>query len=552
MNVSIKRDQKQEEVCFHEQVKSESRSTEESVKEKNQTKQKDAANHINLEETQIFYDIMVKNNRRMFIAFFSIVFLSNIAVSVIKLTGTGSEYLSFTDIALELLAILCVLGVTITIARNYAGTKLSGYTTITGIMISLSIFQFAFFGCNELFATNYIAIALSIFYFDRKITIYTLGLAIVSQTLLFLVKPALIPTGPTSNLLVRYIIYFMVGIGATTGAGSTKLLLSLTIENHEESKKNLHNLREIAKSVLASISVMKNQTGEQDRIVDEMNDISQQQAASLEEISSSLEELAANSESVSDVARALYNELSNAIKSAEELKNVNDRVQNSSTSIVSSLSKVTDYSNQSNDQISHTLNKFGTVKKKSEEMSDFVSIIHDIADQVNLLSLNASIEAARAGDSGRGFAVVADEISKLADATGRNAREIEKIIKENHTLIDESNELVKSSFNMMKVLDAAILTIKEEITEVGSLIGDIDSAILTINNLNEKIHDSSRTIENSTSEQKMATEESSQTTSDIAKKAQEIVIIATKVQESSGIMNDLAGNLEELTADIIN
>ena len=69
------------------------------------------------------------------------------------------------------------------------------------------------------------------------------------------------------------------------------------------------------------------------------------------------------------------------------------------------------------------------IGESSREMTGIVAIINDISDRINLLSLNASIEAARAGDAGRGFAVVADEISKLADQTSRSVKEIDGHIR---------------------------------------------------------------------------------------------------------------------------
>ncbi|MGL4370311.1 MAG: methyl-accepting chemotaxis protein, partial [Spirochaetota bacterium] len=71
------------------------------------------------------------------------------------------------------------------------------------------------------------------------------------------------------------------------------------------------------------------------------------------------------------------------------------------------------------------------VNESSKKMNEILSIINDISDRVNLLSLNAAIEAARAGNAGRGFAVVADEIAKLADATSSSVREIEQLIRGN-------------------------------------------------------------------------------------------------------------------------
>lgn len=510
-----------------------------------------ALNDDVLERSKMFSDIMITNNKRLLKAFFIIWTIANISVTAIKAAGVGSHYLTYTDILIEIVLSFSIVAITYLINKKFVGRKISGYFTITGVLMALLIFQYSFFGASELFGVIYICLALSVFYFDAKITIYTLLFIIVTQALILVVKPELIPPGPTSNLLVRFIVIINVGIGASFGAGATKHLLRLAIDKQEEANENLGNLKQIIKAVVKSVSILQNQSTEQGEISLTMNDISQQQAASLEEISASLEELATNSEGISQIAQDLYQELGITVESVNDLKSVNDKVQVSSSKINNTLYEVTQYSSSSSELIRMTKEKFDIVMAKSTDMTNFIHVINDIADHVNLLSLNAAIEAARAGESGRGFAVVADEISKLADATSSNAKEIEKIINENQTQINESSKLIDQSTNTMEKLNAAIVHIQDEITEIANLINDIDVTIKTIRNLNLKIHESSKTIENSTAEQRTATDESSRTTFDISKQAQDIVNISTKIAEFSRTINEMTQELSKLTGTMM-
>lgn len=504
-----------------------------------------------LTKSTIFKDIMHTNNRRMLKSFVTILIIANLAVTAIKFTGKGSAYLTYQAILIQILTISAILIFTEFMIKKRTGTIFSGYLTITSIIVCLWIFQFSFHGASELFAANYITLALGIFYFNPWLCIYSLIMVLVSQTVLFFIRPQLIPGGPASNMIVRYIVYLMVGLGATTGASAARHLLKLTVSKHNESMNNIVSLKEIARSVVNSIMILKTHVTQQEEISNSMNSISENQASALNQITSSLETLTLNAEAVTETSRSLYDEMSLTVDEINDLKDVNDSLQSDSLHVQQTLGDLLVHSKESLSHIDMTRNRFTTVLEKSSEMTNFINLINDIADNVNLLSLNASIEAARAGDAGRGFAVVAEQISKLADQTSANSKEIERIIRENSSIINESNSLIGESALLTEKLHSAVSGIKDQIDIAVNKISDIDVTIRTIRNLNERVHTFSKTIEKSTTEQKQSTEESSKTTSEIAGQAGEIVNISRRINESTRTLNELAEGLNSLAGGII-
>lgn len=285
-------------------------------------------------------------------------------------------------------------------------------------------------------------------------------------------------------------------------------------------KATVEQLRDMMTQINAVTEQLNSSASRMSSITETTNNGVMRQQSETDQVATAINELTATVQEVARNATEAATAATGADKGAKTGKQVVNSTINSIGVLAGEVEKA-----------SSVINK---LELESNNIGTVLDVIKNIAEQTNLLALNAAIEAARAGEQGRGFAVVADEVRTLASRTQQSTQEIQSMIE----------QLQLQAGDAVKVMNESKIQAKksvEQAKEAGVSLDHISSAVSTINDMNIQ-------IATATEEQSAVTEEVNNNIVNISLVAESSTEGAMQIAEATEELNQLAFNLQTLVS----
>ncbi|GAL25294.1 methyl-accepting chemotaxis protein [Vibrio variabilis] len=280
------------------------------------------------------------------------------------------------------------------------------------------------------------------------------------------------------------------------------------------------SLQEIIANVSSTSHAVVEETKEMKSRAAQVDSLASSQREETEQVATAMTEMTTTSSEIS----------SNATSAAESAQAADTNARDAQLTVNTAASSVRELA----EEVLQASNVISRLEGDVKNISTSLAVIQDIAEQTNLLALNAAIEAARAGEQGRGFAVVADEVRQLASRTQQSTGEINQMIEQ---LKGASDEAVKAMDSSRTRGEATV----QQANDAAAAIEEIQRAIANI-------HDMNALIATATEEQAIVGKDIAQRIVVISDQSAESASLAAKNRDGSTNLNGRASQLEQLVS----
>lgn len=288
----------------------------------------------------------------------------------------------------------------------------------------------------------------------------------------------------------------------------------------EELSSSVHEQLQVSESIAKTVTDI---AAGADRNTNQITEIS----AVIQQVGAGAEQMSASASEVNHVTQDAVGDANQGMQLISKLVTQNNTIEQSMTNIT---------------QVSESL------VKRSDDIQQIVTTIHNIAGQTNLLALNAAIEAARAGEAGRGFAVVAEEVRKLAEQSAVATSHIEEIIAKMTTDIQFAVDVVAEANAEVAAGRTATDETQQGFQTIISKLDHVKTGIEQISHAVEETAHGMQSVVNNIQNISSVAEETSASTQTVAASAEEQSASLHEVSSSSESMAQLAGELNALAA----